>query len=549
MMNNSISAMSSDTGSDTLSAAGDHDAIVVGGGATGGLAATLLTEAGLRVLLLDAGPPPSLFRAPIRQLTGKLVRQLSTPQSMQLMPGPLIPIAQRGLRRLARGRQWIQSQCYAWERSPDLFVDDVDCPYVTAAGKPFNWVRVRGLGGRVGVPGHGRQYYRLGPDDFDPPDGLSASWPLRPGELDPWYDLVERRLGLVGRRDGLPWLPDSEIAHEVTLTPAEVALRDRIVHQWPAANVIPGRNAPPLRSLAAAAESGRLHCRRGAIASKVHVDGQGNVCGVSWIDHRTGVEQRSSAPLVFLCASALESTRLLLLSRTPGHPEGLGGKSGVLGRYLMDHVSVTADGTAPMAPDSLSVEDGRCLFLPRFDARNSGGPPRGRGFGVQLFQFPVAGGRSYFVAGSFAEMLPRRENRVTLDPSRRDAWGIPVLAIDCAYGDAEMGRGRDQTAALRELARIAQVDLNSIDESPRPPGSAFHECGTARMGRDPAESVLDANNECWDARGLYVTDGACFPSQGYQNPTLTMLALTARACRHALAKSARDLSVTNTAPD
>ena len=116
---------------------------------------------------------------------------------------------------------------------------------------------------------------------------------------------------------------------------------------------------------------------------------------------------------------------------------------------------------------------------------------------------------------SFAEMLPRPENRVTLDPDRRDAWGIPILRIDCAYGEAELARVRDQTQALRELAELAEVELIKLDEEPRPPGSAFHECGTARMGTDPANSVLDANNQCWDARGLYVTDAACFPSQGY----------------------------------
>jgi choline dehydrogenase-like flavoprotein len=131
-----------------------------------------------------------------------------------------------------------------------------------------------------------------------------------------------------------------------------------------------------------------------------------------------------------------------------------------------------------------------------------------------------------------------------LDPDRRDVWGIPVLRIDCSYTEAELNRARDQTRALRELAELAEVDLTEIDEVPRAPGSAFHECGTARMGTDPASSVLDANNECWDARGLYVTDGACFPSQGYQNPTLTILALTARACHHAIgaAKSSADRS-------
>jgi choline dehydrogenase-like flavoprotein len=151
-----------------------------------------------------------------------------------------------------------------------------------------------------------------------------------------------------------------------------------------------------------------------------------------------------------------------------------------------------------------------------------------------LYQTPARGQRSYFNAASFAEMLPQPENRVTLDPERRDAWGIPVLRIDCAHGDGELIRAREQIAALRELAKVVGVTLTEIDEAPGPPGIAIHECGTARMGSDPASSVLDPHNQCWEAQGLYVTDGACFPSQGSQNPTLTILALTARACDHAL---------------
>ena len=139
-------------------------------------------------------------------------------------------------------------------------------------------------------------------------------------------------------------------------------------------------------------------------------------------------------------------------------------------------------------------------------------------------------------------MLPRYENRVILDHDKRDAWGIPVLRIECAYGQEDLALGRRQRQALREIAAIADVELTELDDVPRPPGSAFHECGTARMGTDPGNSVLDANNECWDARGLYLTDASCFPSQGCQNPTLTVLALTARACQHALGTTGRKIS-------
>ena len=193
---------------------------------------------------------------------------------------------------------------------------------------------------------------------------------------------------------------------------------------------------------------------------------------------------------------------------------------------------------APPYPQALALDDGRGIYLPRFDARECASPSPGRGFGVQVYQFPGSGGRSHFSAYSFGEMLPRAENRVTLDSKRRDAWGIPVLRIDCAFSETELARARDQMRALRELADVAGVKLVTLDDPPRLPGSAYHECGTARMGNDPANSVLDGNNQCWDARGLYVTDGASFPSQGIQNPTLTILALTARACHHARSSAA-----------
>jgi choline dehydrogenase-like flavoprotein len=173
------------------------------------------------------------------------------------------------------------------------------------------------------------------------------------------------------------------------------------------------------------------------------------------------------------------------------------------------------------------------MFLPRFDARE-GGPLEGtRGFGVQVYLTPQPTGDVRLYAECYAEMLPRSENRVSLDASLRDKWGIPSLRIDCTLGPDELARVPEQRRALRELAEVAGASLSSLEVVPTPPGSAIHEVGTARMGTSPTVSVLDPHNECWDAPGLVVTDGAAFPSQGFQNPTLTILALTARACDHA----------------
>jgi len=506
------------------------DALVIGTGATGGLAARLLAEAGLRVLLLDAGSRALPMRTLPWRVTSRIARELLGSAAPKVLDHLLRSSFSRNL--IAR-RQPIQSRSYAWGLAPWEFVDDIDCPYVTTPGRPFVWLRSRQLGGRMVIPAHGRQYYRLSVNDFSPADGMSPPWPLQLGELDPWYASVERQLGLAGRRDNIPWQPDSELTYILDPTPVEAALQRSIATRWPGARPMLGRFAPPPDNLEAAARTGRLLIRRGAIVRQIEVDKSGRVRGVIWIDQHTRGEERASAPLVFLCASALESTRLLLLSRSLQCPDGIGAASGALGRYLMDHVGVRAQGNGPPLPRG-SYEDVRCLYLPRFDARELPAPGPTRGFGVQVYQIPENSKRSQFIAGSFAEMLPRSENHVTLDPTRRDAWGIPVLRINCSQGPAELKRAADQIAALRALAEVAGVTLTQIDKRPLPPGSTNHECGTARMGSDPSSSVLDPHNECWEAQGLYVTDGACLPSQGSQNPTLTLLALTARACHHAL---------------
>jgi choline dehydrogenase-like flavoprotein len=200
----------------------------------------------------------------------------------------------------------------------------------------------------------------------------------------------------------------------------------------------------------------------------------------------------------------------------------------------MDHVYVHAEGYAPALLPGTSIEEGRCLYLPRFDARDSDSVQASRGYGAQVYLLPDDDERSRFLATSFGEMLPRPENRVTLDSVRRDAWEIPALHIACSHGNAEFARTQDQIAAVRDIAGLTGATLMSFIHG-RPPGVAIHECGTARMGSDPGNSVVDQYNQCWEAQGVYVTDGACFPSQGSQNPTLTIMALTARACDSVIA--------------
>lgn len=510
-------------------ATGSIDAIVVGSGAAGGLAALLLTEAGLRVLVLEAGP--SRGQGSFSRWLTTNASRLLTGRPLDLLPRPLDSMRKGLLRTVGRWRQPIQIRCDQWSRAPEAFVDDLDCPYVTPPDCPFVWVRARGLGGRMLVPDHGWQYYRLGPDDIAPIDGLSPAWPVKVDELNHWYAVVERRLRLAGERDGLPWLPDSELSYSLEPTENQRALQLAIKARWPDARAVVGRFALPLDGLGAAAMTGRLLCRQGAIAREILVDASGRAHGIVWIDQQSGRTERAYAPLIFVCASSLESTRLLLLSRAAQGRHGLGAASGVLGCYLMDHIKLIARGLAARLAPGADRQLGRCLYLPRFDARALS-EPQGRGFSVQVYQSSLSL-RSVFFAVSFGEMTPRKENRVMLDPRLKDAWNIPILRIECRYNRPELRRASQQATALRELAETARVRFASVS-APAPPGSACHECGTARMGTDPGDSVLDPYNECWDARGLYVTDAASFPSQGAANPTLTILALTARACEHAI---------------
>jgi choline dehydrogenase-like flavoprotein len=442
-----------------------------------------------------------------------------------------------------RLRQPVQRLCYAWHGRPDAFVDDIECPYSVAVGRPFLWFRVRGLRGRVGIPSHGRLYFRFGPNDFAPIDGASPPWPFAPDELDLWYASVEDRLGISGSQDGLPWLPDSRIAHRLIPTATESEFIAKVRTRWPGVHPIIGRFAPPADTLEGAARTGRLSLRQGAVVHGITVE-RSRATGVSWYDQISGRNQSVSVPLIFLCASALESTRILMLSRDAAKGRPIGAGSNALGCYLMDHVKVNVEavGDALAGGEDIMTERWRCVYLPRFDAREAAAPGPARGYGVQVYQGRSQGNKALFIAVAFAEMTPRAENRVMLDRSRLDRWGIPTLHIDCSYGEKELARVKDQIAALRVLADVAGSSIVQLDEATTPPGGASHECGTARMGHDPATSILDPYNQCWDAEGLYVTDSASFPSQGTQNPTLTSMALTARACAHALGTRASAVS-------
>lgn len=497
-----------------------YDAIVVGSGATGGWAAKQLTERGLEVALLEAGPTPP-------------------PASTQA----------KAMRATA-DRQPVQSSCYAYTpETSQLFVDDVDNPYACPEDAPFNWIRGRQVGGRLHT--WARMSVRMSDLQFKAAgqDGFGQDWPISHADLAPYYDLVERHLQVTGRRARLPQLPDGIFLEPEPASAAERGFKEAVERRWSTRAVTTGRlaHAPPDAALTTARRTGRLTLFENSVASRVLADRSGERArAVAFTDRLTGSEREVAAKVIFLCASTIESTRLLLNSASSDHPDGLGNSSGTLGHFLTDHTfGVGVGGVVPRARGGGPQLFGDCI-APAF--RNVTEPVVEflRGYGVQLHLRPPEGrrlqrvrrllrpGSGRFWMQSFGEVLPRFENRVSVDPGLVDAWGIPAVRIECRYGDNESLMAADQARCSTELAEAAGFEIDEVQRTPAPPGSSVHELGTARMGSDRGSSVVNRHNQCWDVPNLFVTDGACFTSSGFQNPTLTMMAITARACDFAL---------------
>jgi choline dehydrogenase-like flavoprotein len=494
----------------------EYDVIVVGSGPTGGYAAKTLSAAGLRVLVLDAGPSRTVGRSVLHYDT--LRRRFG----YRIEEDPA-----------AVRRQPIQSGCYAWPDHPHAFVDDIDNPYTTEDGRPFAWIRSRQLGGRMMVRGHGLQFYRFSDFTFKAGDrdGASASWPIAYRDLVPYYLRVEQWMRLRGSTNGLAHLPDSFLAGEVSLNVGERLLHSAIASTWQDRSVIPGRTACPPFPVSDALATRTCTVRLGAIVSHVTVDSRsGKVDGVAFIDRWTGRAREVHAKVVVLCASSIESARLLLLSATRQHPGGLANSSGAVGTYLMDHTHLTGIAAdMPLSPDAAATPRS-WAYIPCF--RNIGDRAEAfvRGYGIQVFTEGRQCGLTVF-----GEMLPHADNRVTLDPERRDKWGIPVARISCVHRANELAMVADQIDVCNEILDAAKFKPWRLNTDVSPPGVANHEVGTARMGTDPKTSVLNGFCQSWDVKNLFVMDGACFVTQGFQNPTLTMLAIAARSCDYLLA--------------
>lgn len=520
---------------DCLGAHAHFDAIVVGSGAAGGVAAAQLCEAGLKVAVFEAGFPGRPPAHPVTSGLGQLAKFLDAVEAERRLPPVLARAGQRGFRLLGRLRQPVQSKCFAWAMAPDVFVDDVDCAYRTEEGSQFLWYRSRQPGGRMMVPGHGRQYYRLAGLSRAEPEDNETGWPISLEDLAVWYGQVEEKLKLRGGARDPASLDASRLSQVLEPTAAEHTVMNKIRLRWPEASPTIGNYAAPLPWLDLAEKTGNLTLQTGAVVRRVLRRECGEAAGVEWFDAATGEVRTTLAPIVFLCASTIESTRILLTSRSYARGPVIGTNSSALGCYLMDHAVMTGNGYnrkgfARTAGENNTdhSEAGRCIFVPPGPAINGS-----MGFQIHIHPRPDGGARVDIV--SFAEMMPDPWNRVRLDPSKVDRCGMPLPVIRFQFSEGQQQMARRQADIIRQIAEDLELTDFKVNSDLSPGGASIHECGTARMGADPETSVVDPNNECWDIRGLYVTDGACFPRQHVHNPTLTIMALTARAAAHAAA--------------
>ncbi len=554
-----------------------YDAIVVGSGISGGWAAKELTEKGMEVLLLERGRPV--------QHGVDYITEHKPPWEMEYR-GRVDPHL--------RADQYLQSQAGPYNAyNRHFFVNDRESPYTFDEDKPFLWIRGYHLGGRSIM--WGRQSYRWSDLDFEANarEGIAIDWPIRYADLAPWYDHVERFAGISGRAEGMPQLPDSQFLPPMPFNAGEAKVKAGIEAAFPDRRMTIGRAAVLTQphngrgachycgpcdrgctvgayfcslstTLPAAMNTGRLTIRTHSIVHRLMYDEtRDRVTGVRVIDAETHEDLEFRGRIVFLCASALASTQILMMSASPRFPDGLGNSSGALGHYVMDHhFKVGASGTVPGLEDRYYYGNRpNGIYVMRFrnlDERTRQ-PDFVRGYGYQGAAWRDGWGRGIGQPGlggelkerlrtpgrwrmslwGFGEMLPNYDNYITLDRHVRDAWGIPALRMHCTLTDNERAMRRDMMVAGAEMLEGAGCTDVSGGEDVYRPGEGIHEMGTARMGRDPRTSVLNSWNQLHDVSNVFVTDGACMTSAACQNPSLTYMALTARACDHAVQATKR----------
>jgi choline dehydrogenase-like flavoprotein len=557
----------------------DFDAIVIGSGISGGWAAKELTEKGLKVLVLERGRP-------LEAGTGYIGEHA---------PNWKLPYQGKRPRELYDEEYFVQRKVYAFnEGTRHFWNNDKQNPYATDEGKPFMWARADVVGGRSIL--WGRQTYRWSEQDFqaNATDGHGIPWPVGYKDIAPWYSYVEKFVGINGKKEELPQLPDSEFqkpmpwfalehtihsrlkkyAPDVTLTSARVAVLTED---------LPGRSAchycgPCERgcstgsyfsslssTLPAARATGNLTLRPNSVVERLEYDSASQrITRVHVIDTQTRERLAFSSRIVFLCASTVGSTQILMNSASEAFPNGLANRSGVLGHYMMDH-TLGVSGMGLFLDNMDSYYHGNRptgLYIPRF--RNVGGQDddadfvRGygfqtmtlrldwqtglntKGFGAGLKDYLRKPGPWVFALAGFTECLPQESNRMYLSKNKVDRFGIPQVVFDFEWSENEIKLREDAKRHAERLLRAAGATLLFPGpEGMSLPGEGIHEMGTARMGDDPEQSVLNAHNQAHDIPNLFITDGSFMTSASCVNPSLTYMAFTARACAYAVKQLAQ----------
>jgi choline dehydrogenase-like flavoprotein len=545
-----------------------YDAIVIGSGITGGIAAKELTEAGLKVLVLERG---------------RMVEHVKDYPTAMTDPWDL-PL--RNLVSLEEQKQYeVQKTLYLFgQDSKHFLVKDSDHPYIQ--DKPFAWYRGYHLGGRSLL--WSKHCYRLSDLDFEAnmKEGIGIDWPIRYKDIAPWYDKIESYVGISGNRDGIHNLPDGNYLPPFEMNAFEKHIRERLRKNFKDRDLIIGRMAiltqdhngrgkchsrnlchrgcifgAPYSSNSAAlpdaSKTGNLTLRPFSIVHSLVYDNKtGKLKGVRVIDAENNQGVEFFSKLVFLNASTLGSTQILLQSKTPEFPNGLANSSGVLGHYLMDHhAAIGATGGYSGLKNSFYYgQRPASVYVPRFRNVKQNDQPYLRGFGFENYTSRGDWTRGFSSAGigadwkesmtkpgdwfvyfeAYGETLPDYKNMTALSEDEKDKWGLPLLKISMEYGENEKKMRVDMQNTAVEMLKASELDwVEAYDYKPAP-GSVIHEMGTARMGNDPKVSVLNKWNQSHDIANLFVTDGCCRVSSPCQNPSLTYMALTARACDYAV---------------
>jgi choline dehydrogenase-like flavoprotein len=566
-----------------------YDAIVIGSGAAGGMAAHVLTSRGMKVLMLEAGK-----KLDVDKELKSMEWPYDHPRRGEMPPGHhALSLNEYTIRQPPYAADSKFTKVYSYvqgwsgtDYSRNIVVDEKEHPY---SGTNYAWVRARCLGGKTNI--WGRLALRLSDYDFKGKthDGYGEDWPISYKDVEPYYDRVDRYLGISGVKENLPYLPDSLFQRPTRLASAEMTLRtslkkmNRVLTPYRAGVTTDGLKHNKYRSrcfgrgacnrrvggcdihaafdsptglIYPAMDTGNLTLRTNSIAREILVDKRtGKARGVSFIDSETGRTYEALAKVVVVAASTLESARLMLLSKSSAHPNGIGNSSNHVGHNFCEHVM--GPGVTGLVKERVgkpkTIDDGRPggFYVPRFRNITDRNPNfiRAYGFegsaGSQMFpgnahDTPGFGAGykkavrdfagAYISMGGFGEVLARYENQVDLDPVRKDKWGIPVARFNYKFGDNEKKMCEDMANTAQEMFETAGFEIVNVDRKILTEGWSIHELGTARMGADRKTSVLNQFQQSHDVKNLFVVDGSSHVSASCQNPTWTIMALAWRSC-------------------